>query len=61
MTKVILVAWLMSGGIWYPGEFFDGWAPIELDNTYEECVDKLPELNSIDPNLMFECHLVEVK
>ena len=60
MTKVVLFAFLMVNGVWYPGEFFDGWGPVEVDNTIEECHDRLPEINSIDPRLKFECHEIEV-
>ena len=61
MTKVVLFAFLMVNGVWYPGEFFDGWAPAELSVSIEECHSKLPELNSLDPRLKFECHEFEVE
>lgn len=61
MTKVILVAFLFVNGQWLPGELFDGWAPVELDATIEECEARLPEINMIDPRLLFDCVEVHVE
>lgn len=57
MTKIFLVAFLFVNGQWVPGEYFDGWAPVELEpgTTLEHCESRLPEINMIDPRLLFDC------
>ena len=34
--KVWLVVYFVVAGVWYPGEWYDGWGPVEYD-THEEC------------------------
>ena len=53
--KVIIVAWLLVGGVWYPGELFDGWAPYEVDQTIDECNERVDKFNKRYVDLQFQC------
>ena len=57
--KVIVVAWLLIGGIWYPGELFDGWGPHETDRTFEECQRDIEKINEELVDVQLECILVD--
>ena len=36
--KIFVTVWFRVGGVWYPGEFFQGWAPFQVpEKTVEEC------------------------
>ena len=56
--KVIVVAWLLIGGVWYPGELFDGWHPHETTRSYEQCMQDIEEINEELTDVKLECVLV---
>lgn len=57
--KVFIVAWILIGGVWYPGELFDGWAPYEVDVSLEECETRIEEFNKRYVDLQFACEIKE--
>ena len=47
--KVWLVVYFVVAGVWYPGEWYDGWGPVPYD-THEQCQERADFVNNQKDN-----------
>lgn len=50
--SVFLTVFLLVGGVWVPGELYDGWGPVEYD-TLERCQVAEEFFNRTDTNFIY--------